>query len=86
MFRSVKISEDAYRKAKRLADELDREAVGKVGLSNAIAYAVKKTLEGRSRRKDMLSAAGGWSDVDGDKLIKEIYEGRLLSTRPEPRI
>lgn len=32
-------------------------------------------------------AAGGWRGlIDGDKLIRDIYADRLLSTRPEPRL
>jgi hypothetical protein len=27
------------------------------------------------------SAAGGWKDLDTDKLIKDIYESRRISTR-----
>ncbi len=29
-----------------------------------------------------LPTAGGWSDVDTDKLIEDIYESRRLSPRP----
>ena len=29
-----------------------------------------------SKKKKFLSTAGGWSDIDVDKLIKDIYEGR----------
>ena len=33
------------------------------------------------------SAAGGWKDaVDCDKLIRDIYESRLVSTRPIPQL
>ncbi len=28
------------------------------------------------------SAAGGWKDLDTDKLIEDIYESRRISTRP----
>lgn len=27
-------------------------------------------------------AAGGWKDVDTDKLVRDIYESRRISTRP----
>ena len=30
-----------------------------------------------------LSSAGGWSDVDTDKLVEDIYESRNLSPRPQ---
>ena len=32
-------------------------------------------------------SAGGWKDtVDAETLIKNIYESRLLSTRPVPKL
>ena len=32
-------------------------------------------------------ARGGWrSTIDADALIRGIYESRLVSTRPEPRL
>ncbi len=34
-----------------------------------------------------LKAAGGWKEtVDCEKLIKDIYNNRLLRTRPEPKV
>lgn len=32
------------------------------------------------------SAAGGWSDLDADKLIDDIYEARRSSSRPPVRL
>ncbi len=45
---------------------------------------------GRSHRKDKTeadyesfrSAAGGWKDIETDKLIENIYESRRISARP----
>ena len=38
-------------------------------------------------REAFRRAAGGWKDtVDADTLIKNIYESRLLSTRPGPKL
>ena len=38
-------------------------------------------------REAFRCAAGGWKDtVDADTLIKNIYESRLLSTRPVPKL
>jgi predicted DNA-binding antitoxin AbrB/MazE fold protein len=38
-------------------------------------------------REAFRRAAGGWKDtVDADTLIKNIYESRLLSTRPVPTL
>ncbi len=32
-------------------------------------------------------SAGGWKGtIDAEKLIRDIYESRLISTRPEPRL
>ena len=33
-------------------------------------------------RKAFLSAAGGWKDVDTDKLLEDIYASRRVSDRP----
>jgi predicted DNA-binding antitoxin AbrB/MazE fold protein len=32
------------------------------------------------------SSAGSWADIDAEELIKYIYERRLVSTRPVPRL
>ena len=38
-------------------------------------------------REAFRRAAGGWKEtVDADTLIKNIYESRLLSTRPVPHL
>ncbi len=38
-------------------------------------------------REAFRPAAGGWKEtVDADTLIKDIYEGRLLSTCPVPKL
>jgi PHD/YefM family antitoxin component YafN of YafNO toxin-antitoxin module len=33
-------------------------------------------------RQAFLSSAGGWSDVDIDEFIQDIYESRRMSSRP----
>jgi len=38
-------------------------------------------------RERMRRAAGGWAGlVDGDQLIRDIYEARKISTRKPPRL
>jgi predicted DNA-binding antitoxin AbrB/MazE fold protein len=38
-------------------------------------------------REAFRRSAGGWKDtVDADTLIKNIYESRLISTRPVPKL
>lgn len=38
-------------------------------------------------REAFRRAAGGWKEtVDAETLIKNIYESRLLSTRPVPKL
>ena len=36
----------------------------------------------KSDYEAFLSSAGGWKDVDTDKLLEDIYEHRRLSVRP----
>ena len=33
------------------------------------------------KKRRFAAAAGGWKDVDTDKMIKEIYEGRKPGTK-----
>lgn len=84
MLKTIKIPEEAYVDVKKLKKELEKEeiitGVYNVGLSTAVSYAVKKALEDIKRRKRFLSAAGGWADIDGDKLTGDIYKGRAKGT------
>jgi hypothetical protein len=56
----------------------------------AVLLPVKKPASrrrtGRKKTKEdyeaFRSSAGGWADVDTDKLIEDIYESRNISTRP----
>ncbi len=55
----------------------------------AIVMPVKPALRTRARRvktkadyEAFRSAAGGWKDVDTDKLISDIYADRRISNRP----
>jgi hypothetical protein len=85
MLKSIKLPEKAYIDAKRLRKELEKEeiieGVYDVKLSTAVGFAIKKTLEDIKNNKRFLSSAGGWSDMDCDKLIKEIYDNRAKGTR-----
>jgi len=85
MLKTIKIPEKAYNDAKKLKKELEKDevitGVYNVGLSMAVSYAIKKALADLSNRKKFLSAAGGWSDIDGDRLIKDIYRSRLKGTK-----
>lgn len=85
MLKTIKIPEKAYNDAKKLKRELEKEEIivglYNVKLSTAICYAIKKALENIERKKRFLSAAGGFSDIDTNKLIEEIYENRKRGTR-----
>lgn len=85
MLKTIKIPEKAYNDAKKLKKKLEKEEViaglYNVKLSTAVGYAIKNALEDIEKRKKFLSAAGGWSDIDADKLIKDIYEKRMINTR-----
>ena len=84
MLKTIKIPEKAYEDAKKLKKELEKEEViaglYDVKLSTAVSFAIKKALENINLRKRFLSSAGGWSDIDGDKLVKEIYKSRTKGT------
>jgi hypothetical protein len=45
-----------------------------------------KRRRGRTLSKEdydaFRSSAGGWKDIDTDKLVENIYESRRISTRP----
>ena len=88
MYKTIKIPEEAYEKAKVLGKELEKSrvisGVFHVNLSTAISYAIENMLEMLKRKKRFVSAAGGWKDMENvDKLIEEIYKDRLVSTRKE---
>ena len=85
MLKAIKIPEEAYKEAKKLGQELEAEraieGVYKVSLSTAVSFAIKRALTDLERKKSLRMAAGGWKDLDTDKMIKEIYEGRLTGTK-----
>lgn len=87
MYKTIKISGESYKKAKSLTKELERggnfEGVNHVSLSNAIGYAITKTLKYIRMRHKLIASSGGWSDINSKKLIDDIYRSRRLSRRPE---
>jgi hypothetical protein len=76
----------------RLADEVRATGVPRIlrhdGEDVAILMPLPIARRSRERKKsaaDMdafLSSAGGWNDVDAEKLKKDIYDSRRLSSRP----
>jgi hypothetical protein len=46
----------------------------------------KKPRKTRSDYEAFLASAGSWKDVDTDTLIKNIYEGRKLGSRPQIKL
>lgn len=89
--KSIKVSEDTYKDIIKLQKMLEKnkvlEGLNKVKITNAINYAVKSSLSSAERKKMMMKAAGSWSDIDCDKLIKEIYKSRKSKgTRPEVKL
>lgn len=87
IYKSIKIPEKTYRGAEYLKKELTKDesiaGVRKVSLSEAVSYAIAATLENLKKRRMFESAAGGWSDMDSESLIKEIYSSRLKHARRE---
>ncbi len=41
-----------------------------------------KRVKSKKDYEAFLASAGSWKDVDTDKLIKDIYESRKISSRP----
>jgi len=85
MYKTIKIPEMAFRNANELkaevAKEEDVKGVRKVTLSEAVSYAIKETLKELKRKQTLASAAGGWSDIDAESLIKDLYASRSKRTR-----
>jgi len=85
MYKSIKISEEAYKKAKSLSKELEKSGkfpgVEKVNLSTAMGYALTTALQDVKSRRMLHESAGVWKDVDTDKMIREIYESRKKSSK-----
>ena len=62
-------------------DERGEAAVLKPAPSRSRSYTRGKRT--KADREAFLSSLGGWKDlVDTDKLVKNIYESRSISTRP----
>ena len=40
----------------------------------------------QEREQAFLEAAGGWADMDVDTWLEEIYDQRLRSSRPAPKL
>lgn len=83
MYRSVKISDDAYREAKKLAKDLNKSRDGRFGIANAIEFALKRAVDAEKRKIHLRAASGGWKDMD-PIIVEDIYKGRLVSTRQTP--
>ena len=64
------------------------ELLEKINLPEGTEVAVAILDESSAAdREAFRRAAGGWKDtVDAETLIKNIYESRLLSARPVPKL
>jgi hypothetical protein len=85
MYKSIKISEEAYKKAKSLSKELEKsgelKGIVNVNMSIAVGYALDNALQTLKKRRMLHESAGVWADVDTDKMIKEIYASRKKPSR-----
>jgi hypothetical protein len=85
MYKTIKISEKAYRNAETLkremAEDVAVKGVRKVTLSEAISAAVRDALETRDKKKHLMAAAGSWADLDCNAMLKDIYSSRINSSR-----
>jgi hypothetical protein len=84
MYRSVKITDKAYREAKKLAGQMSKSGVnGRVTISNVVSEGIELARERYVRKQRFMKLAGAWEDMDTEKLVDEIYKGRSASKRPE---
>ena len=85
MLKTVKIHEEAYKAAKRLTKELEKEKVAeglyKVKLTNAISFAINRTLDEMERKRRFRAVAGAWSKTAAEEVRKIIHENRRFRTR-----
>ena len=85
MLKTVKIPEEAYKAAKKLGKELEKEklveGVYNVKLTTAISFAITHALEEIERKHRFKAAAGAWSDKDAEAIRKLIHEDRRFRTR-----
>ena len=90
MYKSIKISNEAYKAAKALGRELEKSGelpgVHKVNMSVAVGYALERALENARKKRILRESAAVWGDMDTEKLVKDIYAGRKVSTRPEVKL
>jgi hypothetical protein len=78
----LRLAEEVGRTGERRILRRDREALAVVMPVSAVT---KRRSERRKTEADLeafRSAAGGWKDVDTDSLIKQIYNDRRRSVRP----
>lgn len=73
----------------RLVEEVRRTRKPRVLRRRKEALAVLRPIRAkrvtRKSKKNFeafLSSAGSWKDVDTDKLVRDIYESRKISSRP----
>jgi hypothetical protein len=81
---------DLLRLAEEVAKSGQPRVLRRADEDVAVLMPVKKPTSrrrtGRKKTKEdyeaFRSSAGGWKDVDVDKLLEDIYESRNISTRP----
>ena len=58
----------------------------KVNIKGEAEVIITFLNETKRRKKDFLSSAGSWRDIDTKKLKKEIYEARRILTRKKVKL
>ncbi len=77
----------------RIVNEVRKTRTPRVLSRRKKPLAILRPIEKKRKRtksKDdyeaFLASAGGWADVDTDKLIEDIYESRRISSRPPVKL
>ena len=94
-YTAIDLEQDSAPNLAELADEVHRtnrprvlrRADEVIAIISPVRKKAARTPLTRKSAADMaafLSSAGGWNEVDTDRLKADIYESRRLSTKPRP--
>jgi len=80
--RTIKISEENYKRLLNIATELQKQRQEKVSFDDTIGVMELKKTD--KKKKSIMDFAGAWSDMsdeEADDLMKEINRERRLASR-----
>lgn len=81
----TRLVDEVYTSGKRLRLVRDNEEVAVLMPPSRAGRRPRSKKYSAADRAAFLASAGGWKDVDTDRLIADIYEGRRSSRPPVDR-